>query len=83
MNISILLIQLKFSESLYLANSLISSVIDCFRIVEPRPEVLLPVPLHRERLLHRGYNQAYEIARILSQRLDIPVDTLPFKLSPK
>jgi ComF family protein len=39
------------------------------------PEVLLPVPLHRKRLLDRGFNQAFEIARALSQLLDIPVDS--------
>jgi len=70
-----LLIQLKFSESLHLANSLVSSVIHHFQADKPSPEVLLPVPLHRKRLLDRGYNQAFEIARILSHWLDIPVDT--------
>ena len=27
------------------------------------PTVLLPIPLHRSRLLERGYNQSFEIAR--------------------
>jgi ComF family protein len=70
-----LLIQLKFAESLHLANSLASSVIHYFRDSKPLPEALLPVPLHRNRLLTRGYNQAFEIARTLSHMLDIPVDT--------
>jgi len=70
-----LLIQLKFAESMYLANSLVSATIDYFRASKPVPEVLLPVPLHRNRLLDRGYNQAFEIAQSLSQLLDIPVDT--------
>jgi ComF family protein len=70
-----LLIQLKFSESLHLANSLASAVVGHFRTDKPTPEVLLPVPLHRNRLLDRGYNQAFEIARTLSHLLDIPVDT--------
>ena len=70
-----LLIQLKFSQSLHLANSLVSSVIHQFRASNTLPEVLLPVPLHRKRLLDRGFNQAFEIARALSQLLDIPVDT--------
>ncbi len=69
-----LLLQLKYAESLHLANSLVTRFIDAFANIEPAPEVLLPVPLHRQRLLERGYNQAYEIARILSQALDIPVD---------
>lgn len=70
-----LLIQLKFSESLHLANSLVSTVIEQFDTGKPLPEVLLPVPLHRNRLLSRGYNQAFEIARIMSHLLDIPVES--------
>jgi len=31
-----------------------------------RPELLLPVPLHRIRLRSRGYNQASEIAKHIS-----------------
>ena len=41
---------------------------------EPMPEVLIPVPLHRARLAERGYNQALEIARVLSRELALPVD---------
>ena len=69
-----LLIRLKFSDGLNLANSLVTHLIEHFRHSRPPPEVLLPVPLHRERLLDRGYNQAFEIARILSSLLDIPLD---------
>ena len=69
-----LLIELKFAQSLHLANSLVGSLIHHFQTGKPAPEVLLPVPLHRKRLLSRGYNQAFEIARALSHLLDIPVD---------
>jgi ComF family protein len=70
-----LLIELKFADSLHLANSLVGSLIHHFQTGKPTPEVLLPVPLHRNRLLSRGYNQAFEIARVLSYLLDIPVDS--------
>ena len=70
-----LLIQLKFAQSLHLANSLVGSLIHHFQAGKPAPEVLLPVPLHRKRLLSRGYNQAFEIARSLAHLLDIAVDT--------
>lgn len=36
------------------------------------PDVLLPVPLSPARLRSRGYNQAWEIARRIARRLDIP-----------
>lgn len=38
-------------------------------------EALIPVPLHRKRLLKRGYNQAEEIALRLGKGLGIPVDS--------
>ena len=38
------------------------------------PEVLVPVPLHRRRLVARGYNQATEIARTLSAAVRVPLD---------
>jgi ComF family protein len=68
-----LLLSLKFSQSLYLARSLVSTVID--RFADTRPEVLLPVPLHKKRFIERGFNQAFEITRILSTQLDIPLDS--------
>jgi ComF family protein len=35
------------------------------------PDLLLPVPLHRGRLLRRGYNQAQELARVIGRELGI------------
>jgi ComF family protein len=35
------------------------------------PTLLLPIPLSRERLRERGYNQAWELARRLGRRLQI------------
>lgn len=42
---------------------------------EERPEVLLPVPLHRGRLRERGYNQAHELAREVGRMLGVPVSS--------
>lgn len=69
-----LLLQLKFSESLYLANSLVTTIAEHFNTTNNRPEALLPVPLHKNRLFQRGFNQAFEIARMLSSQLDIKLD---------
>ena len=38
-----------------------------------RFDVLLPVPLHRGKLLKRGYNQSLEMARGIASQLDCPV----------
>ncbi|MEH6811383.1 MAG: ComF family protein [Motiliproteus sp.] len=43
-------------------------------ISQQPPQLIIPVPLHRSRLYSRGYNQAAEWARYLSQQLDIPYD---------
>ncbi len=43
--------------------------------LEVKPMVLVPVPLHPERLRERGFNQAMELARVLGHRLGIPVST--------
>lgn len=37
--------------------------------------LLVPVPLSRERLVERGFDQAVEIARALARELTLPVDT--------
>ncbi|MEW6165497.1 MAG: ComF family protein [Pseudomonadota bacterium] len=41
----------------------------------PGGDVLMPVPLSRERLRARGFNQALEIARPLARALRLPLDT--------
>lgn len=38
------------------------------------PDVLLPVPLSRRRLWSRGFNQALELARVVSRAIGVPVD---------
>jgi len=38
------------------------------------PQQLIPVPLHRRRLRERGFNQAGEIARLLSRETTVQVN---------
>jgi len=42
--------------------------------VEWRADVVVPVPLHRDRHRERGYNQAELIARAVAKRLHLPLD---------
>ena len=39
----------------------------------PRPDVIVPIPLHRTRHLERGYNQSAMLAEGLGEALDRPV----------
>lgn len=43
------------------------------------PVVLIPIPLYPDRLWERGYNQAEEIAKYLSTRIEVPVETRALK----
>ena len=44
-------------------------------LLEIKPDsVLVPVPLHWYKERERGFNQAKEIAKIISKILDLPVD---------
>ncbi len=40
----------------------------------PIPETVIPVPLHKERLRERGFNQSLEIARSVAKQLGIAID---------
>ena len=67
--------QLKFhgnlSYSPLLAQSFIHSLKDRKHNL---PECIIPVPLHKQRLHERGFNQALELARIIAKQLQIPLD---------
>jgi ComF family protein len=39
-----------------------------------KPKLLIPIPLHSKKCRHRGYNQSAELAKTLSNQLNIPLD---------
>lgn len=40
-----------------------------------KPECIIPVPLSAQRFRERGFNQAIEVGRVISRRLDVPLST--------
>ncbi|OGT08752.1 MAG: hypothetical protein A2X78_02465 [Gammaproteobacteria bacterium GWE2_37_16] len=72
-----LLIDLKFNQKLLYAKVLGTLMADylekCYS-KKNKPQLIIPVPLHKKRLRERGYNQALELARPIEKRLQIPVD---------
>ncbi len=46
------------------------------KFTENKNLVLVPVPLHANRLRRRGYNQAELLSNVLSQKMEIPVKNL-------
>ncbi len=67
---------------LYLGRMLGSAIEQTF-LRCPRPEVVVPVPLHRLRLYERGYNQSAYLARGLASVIDTPVDVTALARSRK
>ena len=65
---------LKFHQQLGLARLLGEQLARRLAQEAPRPDLIIPVPLHRARLRERGYNQALEIARPLARALGVPLD---------
>lgn len=51
-------------------------IAECWTPQLPRASeaLLLPVPLHEQRLRERGHNQAEQLARALARRLDLELD---------
>lgn len=69
-----LLLGLKFNRQLINARLLGKLMAnEIVRRGELQPDAILPVPLHRERLHERGFNQALELARPIAKRLALPL----------
>jgi ComF family protein len=69
-----LMMRFKFGHSLAAGRVLSELWLAALRALPlPRPQVLVPVPLHASRLRERGYNQALELARPLARELSIPL----------
>lgn len=66
----------KFSGSLAaldLAGGLLAEVCAEHYACAPKPQLIVPIPLHRSRLRERGFNQSGELARHAGRALDLPV----------
>ena len=44
------------------------------QVIEDLPDCIIPVPLHKSRLVKRGFNQSLEIARPVAKKLNIPIE---------
>jgi ComF family protein len=66
-----LVAQLKFHAALDVADTLAGLLQGAVARDDARVDLLVPVPLSRERLRERGFNQAWELARRVARRLCI------------
>lgn len=67
-----LLPRFKFHGDLAAGRLLAQLMIDACAAL-PRPDAVIPIPLHRARLRSRGYDQALELARPLARALVLPL----------
>lgn len=69
--------QLKFHEKLthakLLGQLLTRKIIQHYKNTA-LPTLIIPIPLHKKRLQERGFNQALEIAKPISNALNIKID---------
>lgn len=61
----------KYREGLHLLSYLATRMEDALPTHPYPTECLIPVPMHPKRLRQRGFNQAAELAKYLSRRLNI------------
>lgn len=66
---------LKYQRRRRVARVLAEALCADLRHVHLAGDVLMPVPLHAERLAQRGFNQSEELARHLGRRWHLPVRT--------
>ncbi len=66
--------RLKFHNDLAAGRLLSELMAEAFATL-PKPQALVPVPLHVTRLRQRGYDQALELAKPLTKALGIPLRT--------
>ncbi|HUW28704.1 MAG TPA: ComF family protein [Sulfuriferula sp.] len=80
-----LVLALKYGHNLAVV-SLLADTLAKQAAGHPLPDVLIPMPLHPNRLRQRGFNQAHEIAQRMARSLRLPmlplvaariIDTVP------
>ncbi len=64
--------RLKYKDRTDLAQSMAGWMIRAGRELMPQVNAVLAVPLHRNRLMSRQYNQSAELSRVIAARCDLP-----------
>lgn len=67
---------MKYNSRLEFADFIAKSILN-YVLTSPGficPDFFVPVPIHKKRLRQRGFNQALEVAKVLGDILNVPVD---------
>lgn len=66
---------LKYNRALHTAPTLAQRMTTALTSQDWQFDIIVPVPLHTQRLRERGYNQAKVIADALANKLDLPCES--------
>ncbi|MHB9036249.1 MAG: ComF family protein [Armatimonadota bacterium] len=68
---------LKYDKHIAIADQLGDLMVRCFphRQFSGKIDLIVPIPIHRARLLERGFNQSIELSRRMGGRMSLPVET--------
>lgn len=68
---------LKYQNRIVMAEPLGAILARCFPTtrIAGKVDLAIPIPIHKSRLVERGFNQAAELARVLCKRTGLPLDT--------
>ena len=67
--------RLKYRGHRYLGRCLGAQLARDVSAAHRNAEVVMPIPLHRRRLIERGYNQSFELARTIAAAWSLPLWT--------
>lgn len=68
-----LLHEFKYQQGLHLRNLMTQLMLDALPTHFIKPDCLVPIPMHPNRIRQRGFNQSAELARLLARKLGIPL----------
>ena len=69
-----LLHQFKYHNGLYLTKFLSQLILNAYHTNPTKPQCLIPVPMHPEKLKLRGFNQAAVLTKHVARALNLPYD---------
>lgn len=65
------ILDFKFGHKKYLFKTFAEGMIYRYKKIEPKFDLIIPVPIHRSRRTERGYNQSELIAKALAKAINV------------
>jgi competence protein ComFC len=68
---------LKYDMHLAIIDQLAGLMVCCYphRQLNGKVDIVVPIPIHRDRLIERGFNQSEELGRPLCKRISVPLES--------